>query len=377
MNIGIDGNEANVEKHVGVSVYTLELLKNYSQIKRSNLSFTVFLRKDPNKFMPKENGQFKYKVLPAKILWSQIFLPFHLLFRNDIDVFFAPAHYAPRFLKQPVIVTIHDLSYLLYPNEFLKKDLYKLKNWTKYSILKAKKIIAVSKTTKKDILNNFNILQDKVCVVYNGFSKSNTQIIISDDVLKKYKLKSKKYILYVGTLQPRKNIPTLIESFNEFYKHHSDFTLVLVGKKGWLFDSIYTKVQELNLENRVIFTGFETNNALINLYKNAFCFVLPSLYEGFGIPILEAMDNSCPVITSHASSLPEIGGDACIYFDPNDSNDLLEKLEKLFMDKKLHTTLIASGKKRVHEFSWNKCAEETLSIILEDDLSNNQRKHGI
>ena len=339
MNIGIDGNEANVDNHVGVSVYTLELLKHYAKMKRSDITFTIFLRDEPKKCMPKEHDQFTYEVVPAKILWTQIFLPYHLLFRNDIDVFFAPAHYSPRFMRQPLIVTIHDLSYKYFPKEFLKKDLYKLENWSNYSIMKAKKIIAVSKTTKKDILTQFCLNDKDIHVVYNGFSKTKTHNEKTDDVLKKYDLRTKKYVLFVGTLQPRKNIPILIESFHEFRKLHPEFKLVLVGKKGWMFDSIFTKVQELNLEDRVVFPGFVSDDALSNLYQNAFCFVLPSLYEGFGIPLLESMSNGCPVITSYASSLPEIGGEACLYFDPHDIHDLLEKLEKLFTDKKLYTTL--------------------------------------
>jgi len=359
MNIGIDGNEANVDMHVGVSIYTLELLNHFSKLKRPDVKCIIFLRDEPNNHMPQENDHFTYEVIPAKILWSQIFLPYHLLFRSDITVFFAPAHYAPRFLKQPVVVTIHDLSYIKYPNEFLKKDLYKLNNWTKYSIMKARNIIAVSKTTKKDILNHFQLPENDVTVIYNGFSKTNISVKPSSDVLKKYEIKNKKYLLYVGTLQPRKNVPTLIESYKEFREQHPEFKLVLVGKKGWMFDAIYAKVQELNLEEHVIFTGFESDEALNTLYKNAFCFVLPSFYEGFGIPILEAMSVGCPVITSHASSLPEIGGEACLYFDPNDKNDLSEKLEKLIANKQLYATLITQGKKRVKEYSWSKCAEET------------------
>jgi len=365
MNIGIDGNEANVEKHVGVSVYTLELLKHFAKLKRDDVRFTVFLRDKPRLCMPKEHDSFTYEVVPAKVLWSQIFLPYHLMFRSDIDVFFAPAHYAPRFLKQPVVVTIHDLSYIKYPQEFLKKDLYKLNNWTKYSVMKAKKIIAVSKTTKKDILNTFQLPEENIAVVYNGFSKTNISPKSSYDVLKKYGLNQKKYLLYVGTLQPRKNVPTLIEAYKEFRKKHSEFKLVLVGKKGWLFDEIYAKVQELNLEEQVIFTGFESDEALTTLYKNAFCFVLPSFYEGFGIPLLEAMSAGCPVVASHASSLPEIGGEASLYFDPSDKDDLLERLERLMDDTQLYSTLVAEGQKRVKEFSWSKCAEETLHLLID------------
>ena len=124
MTIGVDGNEANVENHVGVSTYALELLKYFAKNSNQDTTFTVFLKKNPKDFMPKENKFYSYDVVPAKILWSQIFLPYHLLFKNDIDVFFSPAHYSPRFLRQKLVVTIHDLSYFYYPDEFLKKDCF-------------------------------------------------------------------------------------------------------------------------------------------------------------------------------------------------------------------------------------------------------------
>ena len=162
MVIGIDGNEANVDNHVGVSVYTSEILKYFSTIKDNDIYFEVYLRANPKIFMPKESSNFKYIVVPTKFLWSQIFLPIHLRLYSKIDVFFSPAHYCPRFLKIPLVVTIHDLAYFYFPHEFLKKDLYKLKNWSKYSVFKATRIISVSKTTKKDILK-FGLFTTGLC----------------------------------------------------------------------------------------------------------------------------------------------------------------------------------------------------------------------
>ena len=171
MIIGVDGNEANVEHKVGVSVYTLELLKYFAKNADNEITFKVFLRTAPNDMMPKESSYFSYEVVPGKMLWSQIFLPYHLRFKTKIDVFFAPAHYSPRFLDVPLVLTIHDLSYFMYPNEFLKKDLYKLENWTKYSIEHAKTIIAVSKTTKKDLVKWYGLNDQDIQVIYNGFRK--------------------------------------------------------------------------------------------------------------------------------------------------------------------------------------------------------------
>lgn len=363
MIIGIDGNEANVQNHVGVSVYTLELLKYFARQASEARQFKIFLKNDPRPALPKKNNYFTYEVVPGNVLWSQFFLPYHLLFHTKIDIFFAPAHYAPRLLKQPLVLSIHDLSYFAFPGEFLKKDLYKLKNWTAYSIKKADRIIAVSRTTKKDILAHFDLSEEKVSVIYNGFKQN--KIKGGQDVLKIYNLKKKQYLLYVGTLQPRKNIPVLIRAFQKFHELHPEFQLVLTGKKGWLFEEIFEEVRISGVEGSVIFTGYETEEHLHALYHYAFCFVMPSLYEGFGIPILEAMAQGCPVISSHASSLPEIGSDAALYFDPNDVADLLERLTQLYENPGLARTLVQAGNKRIMEFSWEKCGKETLQAIEE------------
>lgn len=359
MLIGVDGNEANVEEKVGVSVYTYNLLKYFKKKSSPDLKFKIYLKNQP-KNLPEESSFYKYEVVPGNFLWSQIFLPLKL-YTDKIkpDIFFSPAHYLPRFCPTPTIVTIHDLSYIFYPQDFLKKDFYKLKNWSSYSIKKANKIIAVSKTTKKDILKQYNIPDDKVIVIYNGYEKKS----LEKSKIFKLKIKNKPYILYVGTLQPRKNIDVLLTAFAKFKQFYPEFQLIIAGKKGWMYKSIFKKTSDLGLENEVFFTDFITDNQLIFLYKNAFCLVLPSFYEGFGIPVLEAMNFSCPVISSFASSLPEIGGDAALYFDPKNSYDLVEKLKMLKENKKLYQELIKKGKKRIKEFSWEKCAEETLEII--------------
>lgn len=344
-------------------MYTLNLLKYFADSADENTRFTIFLRKTPKDFMPKENENFTYEVVPAKILWSQIFLPYHLLFRKDVDVFFAPAHYSPRFMRQPLVVTIHDLSYLYFKKEFLKKDLYKLTRWSHYSIMKARKIIAVSKTTKKDILRNYNIQESKVSVIYNGFTRHDKKNDDDKVIKEKYGLKKKKYFLHVGTIQPRKNLSTLITAFSEFQKSHQDFKLVLEGKKGWLYDQIFDQVKSMGLEQSVIFTGYVEDEMESIIFNNAFCSVFPSFYEGFGLPLLEAMNHDCPVISSHASSLPEIAQDAAIYFDPKDYKDLLNKMNQLYTNPSLYNKMITAGRRRVKDFSWEKCGEETLNLL--------------
>lgn len=368
MVIGVDANEANVEKQVGVSVYTLNLLRYFSKLANPDLRFKIFLREKAKNFLPNQNPNFEYIIVPGAFLWSQIFLPLKLRFDKPADVFFAPAHYSPSYCPSPLVVTIHDLSYFYYPDQFRKRDLLKLENWTKTSLKKASKIIAVSKTTKKDIVKFYQVAEDKIEVIYNGYEKllSKTSGVLQSQTLSltpEVKLRNRNYILYVGTLQPRKNISTLISAFDLFQKQNLDFKLVICGRKGWLYDSIFNQVEELQLKDKVIFTGFVSDQELTDLYQKAFCLVLPSLYEGFGLPILEAMANHCPVISSFAASLPEIGGEACLYFDPNDKNQLLEKLNELKFNNKLRQELIKKGLTRIKSFSWQKCAERTLEIL--------------
>lgn len=363
MIIGVDGNEANVEKKVGVSVYTMQLLKYFSQIANENLQFCIFLKYEKNKNLPQETKFFYYKVIKGKFLWSQIFLPFYLFFNKNIDLFFAPAHYAPRFLNIPLILTIHDLSYFYFPHEFLKSDLYKLKNWTAYSINKAKAIIAVSKRTKKDISRFYSNKEEITKVIYNGFEKNIPDINSTTPNLEKFGISKKNYILYVGTLQPRKNIVRLIRAFKLITQKNINLKLVIAGKKGWLFDSIYKEIKILNIENKVVFTDYVSDADLVALYKNAVCFVMPSLYEGFGIPILEAMSYDLPVVSSNSSSLPEIGADSCLYFDPLDENDMAQKIQTVLSDTNLQKNLRLLGKERVKFFSWKKCAAETVAVI--------------
>lgn len=363
MIIAIDGNEANVEQLVGVSVYTLKLLENFKEKANSNLKFLIFLKYPPLNHMPQESKFFKYKVIKGP-LWSQITLPFYLLtqiFKKEkIDVFFSPAHYSPRFLPFKSVVTIHDLSYFYFPEEFLKKDLYKLKNWTSYSVKRARKVIAVSKTTKKDLIKFYNLPSEKITVIYNGWEKKKVKPKRPD--IKN--LKEKNFILFVSTIQPRKNIVRLAKAFDKFKKEtNSNLKLVIAGKKGWLWKKIFDEIEKLETKNEIIFTEYLSEENLAWLYKNALFFVHPSLYEGFGLPILEAFSYNLPVACSFTGALPEIAGDSALYFDPENIDEIKEKIKKLADDKELRKNLAKKGKERLKNFSWRKCAEETLEVL--------------
>ncbi|MBI2025951.1 MAG: glycosyltransferase family 4 protein, partial [Candidatus Levybacteria bacterium] len=290
-----------------------------------------------------------------------IFYPLNLFLGKRPDIFFTPTHYAPRFSRVPTAISIMDLSFIHFPNLFVKKDLYQLVNWTRYSVKNASKIFTISESSKSDIIDVYGVGKDKIHVTYPGIKEAvNVRILTMDDLRKKFGI-DKNYILFVGTLQPRKNIVKLIEAFSKIEREN--LILVIVGKKGWLYEDILSAPQKFNVSDRVKFLDFVQDQDLPSLYKNALCFVLPSLYEGFGLPILEAMKYGCPVLTSNVSSLPEAGGEAAIYFDPQDANDIKEKIEKVINSPKLRDEMIEKGKQQVKKFSWEKTARQTLQVL--------------
>lgn len=360
MIFGIDGNEANVKNRVGSGTYAFELLKQFSKDKSHN--FIVYLKEKPIADLPKETGNFKYLVFGPKKLWTQIALPIKLTISPKIDVFFSTAHYGPRFAKVPYVVTIHDLSYLHFPQLFKKDDLMQLTSWSKYSIENSAHIIAPSKTTKDDIVKNYKVPASKISLTYEGYDSNRFKPQPKSAIGKiknKYKIKGD-YIIFVGTLQPRKNVERLIESYSSLAS--VDIKLVICGKKGWLYDSIFEKVKELKLEKQVIFTDFVPDEDLPALISGAQAYVNPSLWEGFGIPVIEAQACGVPTVVSNTSSLPEIVGDSAVLVDPNDTKSIATGIKKA-LDPKTRSGLVKSGLQNTKRFSWQKCARETITIL--------------
>lgn len=353
MLVGIDGNEANVQKRVGIGEYAYQLLVQFSKLKNHN--FVVYLKNKPLSDMPKESSNWTYRVIGPRRLWTQIALPWDLFtHRPKPNVFFTPSHYAPRFSPMPTAISIMDLSYIKFPELFKKNDLYQLVNWTKYSVKKATRVFTISLASKNDIIKEYKLLQNRVVVTYPGAKLVRAT---------KPKTFMAKYILFVGTLQPRKNIVRLVEAFSKIKNKYPDTKLLIVGKKGWLFEEILNSPKKFQIEDRVEFKDFVRDEEMPSLYRNAQCFVLPSLYEGFGLPVLEAMQNDCPVIISNVSSLPEAGGEAALYVDPKNINDIAEKIDKVLSSPKLREEMIKKGRDQVKKFSWEKTARETLKVL--------------
>ena len=359
MLIGIDGNEANVANRVGSNVYAFELLKQFAGLNKHQ--FIVYLKNLPLDDLPRPTGSFQYRVLRPGKFWTQWRLPLDLyLHQPRPDVFFSPGHYGPRWCPAPLAISVLDLSYIFFPKMFKKRDLFQLRRWTGRSIRQASKILTISQSSKNAIIAYYHLPAEKVVVTYPGnkLKMINAKYGINGD-----------YILYVGTLQPRKNLVRLIESFKLAMKQLNNETmkLVIVGKKGWLYDKIFAKVKELDFEKRVVFTGFVPDEELPAFYQKAQCFVLVSLYEGFGLPVLEAMHYGCAVVASNVSSLPEVVGQAGVLVDPENIKAIAAGIEKAIKNKK---ELAVKGKEQAKNFSWEKCARKTLEVLENAAKSN-------
>lgn len=369
MIIGIDGNEANISDRVGVGRYAVELLNQFSQLTANDLCFTIYLKEKPKKHLPIAKKGWQYKVVGPGRLWTQIGLPVALFLEKEKPtVFFSPTHYAPRFSPSSCVISIMDLSYLHYPEMFRKNDLYQLRNWTLYSVRKAKKILTISQASKADIIKYYGIDSTRVLVTYPGNIKAKTKVEATR-LKDKYGIQGE-YILYVGTLQPRKNLIRLIEAF---YKvKNQAIKLVVVGKKGWMYEEIFTQVKKLGIEKEVLFTGFVPDEDLPIFYQKAKCLALVSLYEGFGLPVLEAMSYGTPVVVSKVSSLPEIAGEAGILVEPGDTDNIAQGILKILeMNERDYQQLSEKCKKQAAKFNWEKTARETLKVLKEVANANN------
>lgn len=369
MKIGINGFEAVVPRfgydlkglpnRVGSSEVCYQWLIELNKIDRNN-EYIVYLPVEPTSDMPKEREGWQYKVLPSRALWT-IFALSPAIRRAKFDVFFSPTHYGPIFCPFPQVISILDLSYKFFPELFKKKDLFQLNLWGRYSIARASRIITISNSSKSDIIREYNVPEARVDVVYLGV-KEMKRGKVSEKVLDKYPVKGS-FILFVGTLQPRKNIVRLVEAFSGLST--KDVKLVIVGRRGWQYEEILAAPEKFGVSDSVVFLDNVTDEDLPAFYKNAEIFILPSLYEGFGLPILEAMRYGCPVLTSKISSLPEAGGDAAVYFDPENVTDIVEKMDKVLSDERLRNDMIKKGHEQVKKFSWEKSTEQVLKVLEE------------
>ena len=369
MNIGIDGNEANIKEKVGVNTYAFELLWALSKLQEeSELShrLIVYLKNEPLADMPKETQNFKYKVIPGDRLWILTKLTPSLFFDNQKpDIFFSPSHYVPIISPMPRICSIMDLGYLEYSAQFAKKDFWQLKVWTAISIFVSKSIIAISNSTKQEIVRRYSFATNKIHAIPLAYDSSQFNMDISDAdvrrVKKRYAIVDD-YVLYLGTLKPSKNIESLIQAFSKLQPKNTK--LVIAGKKGWMFDSIFQKVADLGLTDKVIFTDFVSETDKPGLIKGAKVFVLPSYWEGFGLDALNAMAAGVPVVVSNIGSLPEVVGQAGILVDPKNIDSIASGINGVISaTKEKYNSIVKLGLLQAKKFSWEKTARETVKVI--------------
>lgn len=308
-------------------------------------------------------------------IWFQFALPY-ILKKNKVDLFHGITFLQPMFINVPSVVTVYDTVLKLYPETMHWKNSLIQRALLRTSLLRSFRIIAISENTKRDIIKYFGVEQEKIKVIYLGAGKEFSPQKNEKDktILDKYNL-SPGYILTVGTLEPRKNLIRLLNAYKMLVANEDSMpNLVMVGGRGWLKEDINKIVDSLGLREKVVFTGYIPDSDLPALYRNAGVFVYPSLYEGFGLPPLEAMACGTPVVASNTSSIPEVVGDAGLLADPYNPAEIARAIAFVLKDNDLSARLERAGLIRSGMFTWDKTAQETIKLYREVIEENNLRK---
>lgn len=314
-------------------------------------------------------NSFCFKNSVYKVASTFLPIPYGAFFKDSADITHFFNYYLPPGVKGKKIVTVHDMTYKRFPEtvRFRTKQMLNLN--LKKSLKRADIILTVSEFSKSEIITYFPEVKDKIRVVYNGVDLDVFKPLLDKNIkigiAKKYNL-PERYMLYLGTLEPRKNLERLIDSYYLLLKEFNSVPkLVLAGGKGWLYNSIFNKVSTLGLEDKIIFTGYIDEKDVAPLISAAEIFLFPSMYEGFGMPVIEAMACGSPVLTSNVSSLPEVAGDAAVLVDPFSVEDIKNKLQLLLIDEALRKRLNKAGLKRAKRFSWDVVTKDLYEIYKE------------
>ena len=400
MIIGIDASRANLHHKTGTEWYSFYLIKNLAKIDTNN-KYLLYLNKAPRPDLIEavgHNSNFSFKVLkwPFFSFWTLGRLSLEMIWHRP-DILFVPAHALPLVYPRKTINTIHDLAFWrernLYRSYKSKAHILGSRRlfsfiirlftfgryhsnsvdylyWsTSFALRHAKKIIAVSEATKDEILDIYKKnYSNKIEVIHNGYNSDLYFPGHNPEKIKKaqeeYGL-GQDYFLYVGRLEKKKNTVALVEAFALFVENHpeSKLNLVLVGDASFGFDQVRYTVADYNLDNRVIMPGWVKENDLPYIFSGAQAFIFPSKYEGFGIPILQALASEVPTAVSDLKVLREIAGEAVIYFDQNNKDAIYQAMLRIVNDQELRQNLIKKGREQVKKFSWEKCAREVLKLM--------------
>lgn len=391
MIVGIDASRAIRARRTGTERYALEIIRHLLALpEAAEHSFRLYLPDGPEGRGNADFADFadlrrvELRYLPGRRLWTHIPMWTHTALAGEValhrpDVLFVPSHVIPLLpprLLPPSVVTLHDVGYRHFPAAHTASQRLYLELSTRWSSWAATQVIAPSRATAADLARFYATPESKLRVIYEacGMEALNAEALGRRDAAtgdEKAALPlprragSSGYGLYVGTLQPRKNLARLIDAYARLVERETiDWDLVIAGGLGWLGEPFQQQAAALGLAERIHFPGYVDDAELPALFQNARFFAFPSLYEGFGLPVLEAQQMGVAVMTSSNSSLPEVAGDAALLVDPNDIEAIAEAMLRLSRDESLRQELIAAGYENVKRFSWEKAARETLAVLL-------------
>jgi len=355
--VGIDASRAVSPYPTGTETYSYNLIRSLLSLGEAH-RFRLYFRTPP------PEGTFpgaETRVMPLPRLWTHLRLSWEMICRPP-DLLFVPAHVLPLLHPRLSLATVHDLGYLSFPRAHPTLQRLYLDLSTRWNARAAAHLLADSEATKADLVASYGTPADKITVAYPGYDESLSPVRDPAAIAgakARYGIAGD-YFLYLGTLQPRKNLSLLISAFVALKPLP---TLVLAGRRGWLYDDLLAQTVRLRLEDRVLFPGYIPQADKAALLSGALAFVFPSLYEGFGLPVLEAQACGCPVICSNTSSLPEAAGEGALLVDPTDSSALAEGMARLRDDPALRASLVERGFANLRRFSWKRCARTVLAAI--------------
>lgn len=355
MRIAIDASRCTVRRVTGTEQYAIQLIRALIR-RESTHQITLYFRDEPAPDLFPHSPQVTYRVIPFRRAWTHLRFAAEL-WRDRPNVAFVPAHTLPFFFPGRAVVTVHDLGYRWFPQAHSRSQRLYLDWTTRYSAHRASIVLADSQATAADLNCCYGTPPERIRVVYPGVDVPPVGDVQA--VRQKYRLE-RPYFLFIGTLQPRKNIARLVEAYRLWKEQHPDqqIDLVLAGKPGWLYDPAWIEGVE-----GVHLTGYIDEIDKGTLYAGALALVFPSLYEGFGFPVLEAMHCGTPVIASRTSSLPELVGEAGLLVDPLDAGLITEAMSRVSEDSVLRTRLVEMGYARVKRFTWERAAEQVMTAL--------------
>lgn len=367
MLIGIDASRTTRAVRTGTEGYALHLIRALLRLDGGHRYRLYFNQAPPPGLFPE--GAYEARVIPFPRLWTHVRLAIEVT-RHPVDVLFVPAHVLPLVSAGRSVVTVHDLGYLAFPQAHRPLDRLYLDFSTRWNVTRATRVLADSEATRRDLITRYRAPAEKIEVAYPGWDEALWRPVPQAQIAAvkaRYGIAGD-YILYLGTLQPRKNLVRLVRAFarllgSDLAQAENRLQLVLAGQAGWLAQEVFEAVRRLGLGSAVVFTGYVADEEAVALMSGAQAFVFPSLYEGFGFPVLEAMACGVPVVCSNVSSLPEVAGEAALLVDPMDVDALAQAIQRILTDAALRERLVAHGYRQVTCFSWERCACQVKDVL--------------